>query len=531
MAAPALSLIAWDGEFDVDTARAPRARIYYDAMQDRHVPVTPRLALALAQMETSADPSSVAPWGVAYQLAGRTLGLGGTFGRTEFWSTLTPVFVLEIAEPLLRKAAVISGSVPLTMPGAARAAVDHDAQCIRIETALTALLNSPEAGGIGFWSRAGMALLAAYRDRADERAAQAPVGMQRVTSVLPGLVFELEPERPATPSQHKRKIRQTVRSERVRAGIRPREGGVDGIASARGFEEVGAALMTTFAYPKELLLLKLLEEGYLTTLRPPFRNPERDLLSITMAEAEAGRGPAALAKAAWIDAAARLVFILARLGRAKSELGWCDLREDGPVVAGCSAQGQPDRVAADGWALSGSLRRTVIARSTLTPAAFVERPSRTWKDGSPERRRREAMSALLTECGRVAHGNGNLKEATRRRQTGTRAAQLGTYNVVLALDVVPGQSGQERHVTVWPSDRAAIARRMDLPSQSFLRVGRILLPPQLDADAIFRVASDIEPTERAIHADPSLSDTEALQFLVGQLSDWFVEQTVRALDD
>ena len=46
-AVASLSLFGWDGGTFGSAGEAPRARVYFDAMQDRHVPVTPQLAIAM----------------------------------------------------------------------------------------------------------------------------------------------------------------------------------------------------------------------------------------------------------------------------------------------------------------------------------------------------------------------------------------------------------------------------------------------------------------------------------------------------
>ena len=534
IARPALALVPWDGRFKPVTPQGigERARVYFDAMQDRHVPVTPDLAAGLARMEASTDPTSVVPWGRAYELAGQALGLGGSFGRTAFWATLTPVFMLEVAEPLLRKAALATGRVAITMPGSLQTDSGYSSLCKQTEAALGGLLETFEAAGHGFWSRAGAALFAAHSDsNAVTNAISRARLPARVARVLPGLVFEIEPERPVQKEQERKKAMPKVRSDTIRSGIRPREGGVDGIVHSRRLDEIGTALISTFVYPSDHLLVKLMDEGFLTTLRPPYRHPSRDLLSITLCEATSSQGPAAVVKAAWIDASIRLSFLLANLGRARSELGWCDVTDTGPICSAISMQGMQTLHGLDGSTLDGMLRRGLISRSTLMPAVFLSTPKTLWKGNSPEDRIREAVQLTVAESGRVANSVGAQSKAARRQRVPRAMTRPGDYSATLAFNIANGRDGIGNRITDWRTDSDNFRRKLDLKGVKRLRVAQLLLPQTTGPGEAFRAASDFDPVESKISADAELHGNDALSSLIGKLSEWFVEQTVRALDE
>jgi len=531
-AVPSLSLFGWDGGTFGSAGEAPRARVYFDAMQDRHVPVTPQLAIALARMERSRNPADIMPWGRAYELAGQALGLGGSFGRTSFWSSLTPTFVLELAEPLLRKAAQNVGSVPITLPGSGATDTGYRFACEKIEGGLSALLKTPEIAGQGFWSRAGVALLAAYWEKTQAaRVSNAFGGLVRVEDRLPGLVFEIEPERPVKPDSDKRRKRPKMRSTRLRTGIRPREGGVDGIIHSRRLEDVENALISTFAFPREVLLMKLVDEGFLTTLRPPFRHPSRDVLSLAMNASSRPGGPAAVVKAAWADAAVRLGYILTNLDLARTEFGWVDMAAAGPVCSAVSVQGLPVQAGLDGSGLGGVLRKSLIARSTLMPDAFVTTPKARWQSRDLSHQLPEAAKQLIGECGRVAHVAGAASAKGPKRQPLRIRPDLSDYATVLAISIADGVNAAGTRVTDWHADRDSFMRGLHLTTARRLRIAQILVPETMGPGAVFRLASDFDQTEVSVSADPELSPNDALAALIGQLSEWFVELTVKAIDD
>jgi hypothetical protein len=522
-----------------------RARSIFEALHDRHVPVTPALSMALARMETTTDPAAIRPWGRAYGHAGAALGLGGRFGRTAHWARLGDVFISAVAEPLLRRAARAAGVVHIVTPGGGprRDSAGYGAACARIEAAIDAMLDAPETAGAGFWSHAGAKLHAAYRHRVS-------AALTRGDQELPPspdplvcrLVFDVEPELPQSTAAPKRPLRSKARSERSRSMIRPREGGVEGIVHTRRPDDLGEALLTSYAYPPELLLSRLLEEGFLIPHRPPLRRPRRHLLALAFNTSPLGAGPGAVAKAAWIDASLRLGVLLGAQNLRETEFGWCDLMETGllPAAVSVSTIATKETARLDPFMLGGDLRRSMAARSTLLPSALAGLPARPWREGRLEDRPRDAMRALLGECARARLAGAAIgRGAEARAAAMPRHADAAEYATTVALRITLGHADGARRVTEWRDDRATFlhahgligARSGGAPDSLRLRAGQMLLPEQVAPGHAFRVASDGDPVERAIAPDPDLAPAPALAALIGALSEWFMGQITQALDE
>jgi hypothetical protein len=378
MAAPALAVLlpaAWEGAVE-DALRGaqagPRARALLAAFHERHLPLTPRLALGLALLEGGGRPLAAPHWGAAFARMGEVLGMPGEVGQGAFWAAAADLFPEAVAEPVLRRAAAAVGLVMLFGAAGLGPVQDApDAWALRIEAAVGRLLGDTAAMGRGFWIDAGIALhgRAIQRLRARGTVPLPPGGglPVRPDPVLARLLLDLDPEFPPDAAPRRREVRALVRSETLRAGQRPREGGVEGIRLTRQPEDFADATLSELVLPHDVVVVKLLEEGFLVRHRPPLREPRRDLLVLGLTDArEPGPEGRALAKAGWADAVLRLQLILARMGRIACDFACAEALEGG-VRAAALGPPAPLPAGVDPMRLAGDARRRLVMRSGLLP--------------------------------------------------------------------------------------------------------------------------------------------------------------------
>lgn len=528
---------------------APPERAIFDALQDRHIPVTPRLVHGLQQLRTSSEPAAVPLWGRGFQLAGEVLGLTSRFGRTAYWAELSDVFLRVVAEPLLRRAASNTGRMLIGTHDPSGSVAQRDLAtdfCQRLEAEVSRLLSDTQRMPRGFWSHAGTSLLQAYRARTSRALSPEAAGTARVMPLLAELVYEVEPKLPQNCNWQRDKRTSSVRAARDRSGLRPRAGGVTGVIHTRRVEDIDAALSTTFAYPPELLLPRIMEEGFMITHRPPKRRPKRDLLVMVLNDSSLAAGPAALVKAAWIDAATRLALILAEFNRTKVEMGWTDLHASGSAPAALSLEAVlPGNVfdtkgTAAAEALSGSSRCGMISASTLVPTAFDALPRlhfpRPFTAKDPAAPYRHAMQGLLTECFRAANGiqtatssKRGVESQQRRETKSTQAREASDYAGLLLFHIGDAQTFEGTRVIDWTRDRAEIIQRCGLRLSTPFRAAEVLLPAVPGPEQPIRAASDsAEETldfafETEQPADASVAE------MIGTLSNWIIEETIQAI--
>lgn len=516
--------------------------LLFNALQDRHVPATPRLIRSLHIMQTSDEPASVPPWGIAYEHAGAAIGLSGRFGRSSHWASMTDHFVTNLAEPLLRQAAINLGRAFITQfnrsEPTAQEFAGAAAACAALEQEVDRLLATPSAMPRGFWSYAGLSLFSASRNRtAPDRRNRAR--STRVNSTLSRLVYDIEPILPGSSQWQRRQQKSTLRSSSHRSGIRPREGGVTGVIHSRRLEDVDSALSSTFAYPRELMVSRLLEEGFLITHRPPKRKPNRDMLFIVLNDASTDDGPASVAKAAWIDATLRLSLLLKKAQMPRTEFGWSDVAFGGTIATALSLEAfeRDAQLAISGAAaaaaLAGPLRHAMISRSSLVPDAFASLPSLDLSALPAEQRLRRATQDLVASALATANA-GDLLPGRMPNNGEQRARDLSDYAVVYLLRIGPAALGdgpnQPLREIDWVRDRARILRDTAIETRGRLVAGEMLVPPLIAPGQRISLASDAAP--QALHIDvPEEAGTpdDGLAELIGALSDWMIGEILQAL--
>lgn len=517
------------GGLDIDGGRAAAL---FNLLQDRHLPMTPWLATSLAEFEQSTFPANDQYWGRAYQLASSEIGLGGKMGNTPAWRDLFPTFLQAVIEPILRAVALQAGRVVLSTYGTV---ADPDQQQVmdiagrKTEDAVDAALTKRDVMGQAFWIGAGVALLAAFRKlpvgrgpmRQGSMAGLPPLPDLRFSQLVYGVEPALEEDR----LWQKNTQRTAAKSKRIRVGIRPREGGVTGVLHTRRDSDLGDALTSAFVLPEEIRLIKLLEEGFMITHRPPHRRPDRDLLSMTIQTRQvAGLGAAALAKAAWVDATMRLRILLANLGMSKSEIGYGNMQPTGTIAAALTVDGQQPKGRFHILALKGQLRANSISTSTLVPEIFET-------IAAPNRHNAEKRSPEIAATQRVRAACAMQAAATltARRSGPQPKQQMTDYARVCLVEIAPMVvRGNETVVVDWRSDRRNAARTYGIEDVRDAFLGRILCPPDIKEGSTFVLCSDDGLEESKISVPQESESSEAIAKTIGALSGWFITQNILA---
>ncbi|UXX83799.1 hypothetical protein [Roseovarius pelagicus] len=502
---------------------AQRAMELFTMIQDRHVAISPGLARDLAELERTLTPASDPNWGRAYGLASEAIGLRGKMGNSAPWQRLFPRFVLAVVEPIMRKGVVENRfELSLTIENPEyRAVSDFEGACRRMEEWVRLALADKTVMGQAFWACAGVSLLLAFRRQNVGRRAQTVLQLPPVPDLqLTQMVFCLEPKLEDDPLWRKKALKPSARSNRLRVGVRPREGGVTGVLHTRRLRDLPDALPSAFVVPEKIRVLKLIEEGFMIPDRPPYRRPDRNLLSLTMQAPETdGLGAAHLVKAAWIDATIRLRVLLANMSLRKSELGHAHMRDTGTCCAAVSFSGDSTKARFDPLQIKGDFRRQAVSQAVMFADVFDMLAPATKNTQSPRDRAVEvqARERLVLTC-------------LREQAEGMRAGSMEDYASICLIEVAPAVTrGDEIVNVVWRDDRRALMRRYGFDAADTVHGARILCPPEVVSGAHFTICDDAFSEPQKIEVPEAENAEEALAKIVGAVSGWIIKQNLLAV--
>jgi len=513
-----------DAAFGTEQARAARARDLFDALQDRHVAFSPKLARCLAKFEQARSPATDAFWGRAYGLASVAIGLGqlgDNLGHAQSWARLFSRFVLVVVEPILREGAR-RGVHDLVLTTKTRATDSAEAgkSFARIDAWVERALRDADKMGQAFWIAAGVSLLMAFRKQRASHGDRVTLSLPSVPDPrLAELVYAMEPELEEDPLWRKIAPKPSARSNRLRVGVRPREGGVTGVLHTRRLRDLPDALPSAFLMPKSLLVAKLIEEGFMIPHRPPYRRPDRDLLSLTMQAPEVETlNSAMLVKAAWIDAAIRLRILLSNISMRKSELGYAHLRDTGTTCAAMSLSEEMPKGRLDPMRLKEDIRRKSVSRSAIFADVF--------DTVAPKQRRRAKRANTTPEM----RARDQILAACARAKPGRKGVvSMEDYARICMIELAPAVVRGDETVTVsWREDRSALRRRYGFDRQDTIHCARILCPPQLVAGAFFTVCADDDADPQDITIPQAETAQDSLQKALGAMSGWIIKQNLLA---
>lgn len=338
---------------------------------ERHVPLPPDLARALARLLTARQPVADPVWGRAFALMARALGVSGGVAGQQLLRGAMDRFLITVAEPVLRCAAARAGVLPLATRGQGAGSASADEAAVSREVDLA--LRDADVMGAPFWVHAGLDLHLAALQAASAAAGRGGRHRQNalpdeIDPALVALVFLHPPEFEAAAQrqQIRRKARQMAALRR--AGIRPKEGGVAGIIASRQLDDLPDALMSELILPRALFNNKLLHDGLLVRHRPPRRDPKRDLLAVILHQPLPDDGMGLLVQAAWADAAIRLRLALFQMGLVNSDLVWSGPGAALSLDCGLDLPGL-DRLPPLG--INGKARADMLVQSGLYPTHAV----------------------------------------------------------------------------------------------------------------------------------------------------------------
>lgn len=523
-----------------EDATGRRAAALIAAFAERHVPLTPSLARALAAMEDAPAPAASPVWGHGFRRAGEAVGMARVIGGTRFWAGATAAFRQGVAEPVLRRASASCGAAELF--GAADLSAGERAQvtgwATRFEAEVGLLLAEGDRMGQGFWAETAVRLHGAALWQAERRAGQTarllgrPLLVREPEPLLCRLLFEAEPAFPETFRLRRRRQRSRSVSDRKRSGVRPKEGGVAGIRVTTQLEDLPDAILSELILPPELIANRLLHEGVLVRHRPPFRQPRRDLLSVCLCDRQTRDPMSAVVKAAWADAAIRLQILLAQAGLAKSDLIWSEQTPVGLDAEVIRVETAPAQKGLDPIRMEGAFRRRRVFESGLLPgfadtlsgqANGVETTETPGFDDTVTALVRTGMARLHT---RLRVGTGRLGHA---RDIGHRP---GDYFRRVVQMVLPATHPDAARVAEdWPAVATALRAACRRAFDADALVNVVVLPERFEAGARFLAAGDTVATDIGETLVPGECDEiEAVNRTLGALSALFMDSIMEAVD-
>lgn len=496
----------------------PAAARLRASFAERHVPLPVPLAEALARMLASRQPLLEPVWGRAFTCMSRALGISGAVAGQQLMKGVLDRFLLVVAEPVMRFAterariAPLAGRAPL-----ADATIRWTGAEAAIAREADAALRDAAVMGLPFWAHAALDLSGAAHQKAWARARRAEeTSAPECDPMLAALVFLHPPKFEALlgRQQIRRKARQT--SAKRRAGIRPKEGGVAGILQSRMFDDLPDALMSELILPRALLANKLLHEGLLVRHRPPRRDPNRDLLAVTLHRAAPGDAMGTLVKAAWADATIRLRVALLQMGLTNSDLVW---GEPGATQSLDCALDLPGIDRLPPLMIEGKARADMLMRSGLYPAHAIL--PRHQPKPEPEVEMDGADNGLISGL-RAALSP--LAVAQKRSSSGI-AKDYGRRFMLIS------RPHRGRNPPEWATLRAEHVSQLD---REFGRAHQACLcwlgGTAMVAPVLLAMADGREPIELTVPAADAPERDDLLAEFMGELVLWMMDVTLEALD-
>jgi hypothetical protein len=536
------SLGGWVADSD---KRSLRFTQLLQAFHGRHVPLTPRLAEALLELEVLKYPTDQRLWGRSFALAAEALAAPGLFGRSVLWSRIQELFHLRVAEPVIRAATakvgrvLVLGRERLFPPEAEILSGSLAAYVGELEAEVEKLLSDLEGMGLQFWTQVAVELLDAA-DRATTGShtqfAQSSQGTRTripvvADRILTGLLFGVEPRFEPGALEWLRHMRPRHISLRDRSGIRPKQGGVVGVVPSRRLEDMQDALVSELMWPVELLVQRVDEGGMLVRHRPPMRKPKRDVLGLTLVHEPQMTDALRTVKSAWCDAALRASTKLAELGMPRSHLVWSETNPygvRGSVLCVESLSGAQRDMALglnQGFSLSQAQRAVQFFQSGLLPGILDEVPATLLESNEKPLKAAltEALDAIVRPVLRLGVGPTGLQSPRQRANT------ADYRKVVVTTFVGHDAAGSTQSLAMQRQESRAEVRS----NGSVEVVAHVVqLPKRIERGASFTISSDLPALEGTVVevADGSSSE-DALARSLGRLIDKLLYMVIGAVAD
>lgn len=324
-------------------ARSTLARLH-----DRHIPITPEMAVGLAAALLSRSEILPSPWDeVAARLereAAAQSGLATTAHAIAGLHTHFRYTLFRLVVPLIGAAAEAVGEILLFAndpEGASVAAATYRQYAEALTQAVRALADENTADnplGSTFWADRALSLVglanAAGKNAGGDNTLHGGDGRQEAAEDDPaarlpqtdlaatGLLLRLQPQAAGLESLVEQPLPPTER--RTLFDRRRQEAGVSGAHLTKQVEAVSRMLQSEYLYPDLIRLDRLLNSGFMATQRPPRPIQRRDILLVALfppeVEIMAGEPMAVFARAAWFHLLVQLCRLLTASGRNASEL-------------------------------------------------------------------------------------------------------------------------------------------------------------------------------------------------------------------
>lgn len=350
------------------------SRRLLDLAHERHIPITPQLAQML-------DGGPMDLGNRVQDMARRVLEQPQVARRGQS-VRFELIFDFAIA-PLIRRAASDNGDAVLSGEAAflSLSKKEVDLWTNAMNARVAELLSDPELMGRSFWNLVGFALLSDSFSRANRglRTSRQSAGhfalSQEPDPALADILADVEPDF-SHRSNRALKDKITRRASWRRSGIKPKEGGVEGIRLSRSVDDIEDALPSEMCLPREAMLVKLAEDGFLVKHRPPFRQPKRDLLLIGMIGNDTDSAGLQLAICAFADACVRLWTMLRSSATPRADLVLVRNRLGHLQTACCRIDYLLQIPARSTFDFDRATRLGLLLNSNLVPDVLDQLPSR-----------------------------------------------------------------------------------------------------------------------------------------------------------
>lgn len=301
---------------------ARRARACLTALHDRHLGITPALAVGLAAWIGEERGGPGEPWSILARTLSRESGGGGTglLVRT------VPGFLIQrIAAPILAQALRKLGTNVL-FTGSQNADILDAETYRRYHTELSRTIGDLAMGDEAADTLLRRGQAEALRGFSAQRAVsggdQARVPNHDVAdyAYLDGTRVQVTLN---TKPTRNRALKQNIRThQRLR---RQQEGGIEGIRLSRNLEEVDHMLYSEFIHPKAVMAERLLNSGYLVTSRKPKRQELRDVLVVAVFPEVMPQAQRRFLQSCWFDYSVKIAHLLYQAGLKNSRIAWLGL--------------------------------------------------------------------------------------------------------------------------------------------------------------------------------------------------------------
>ncbi|CUH70190.1 hypothetical protein TL5118_04165 [Thalassovita autumnalis] len=530
-----------DDSLSAPSSLPERAKELQRIYAERHLALSDAMAVALSELEQKDIPATQPFWGRGFVRAGEIIGMVREFGGSRFWKDAVPVFHDTVVAPILRHAMDKCGAVVLPGFAALRNAtaenhafndvIDH----ARLTEFVDLAMDDLDVMGAGFWAEVSVNLYCAARHSAETRTGR--FGRSRdAAKLLPDidplaarLMLMTDPELPPEAEVTKRKLKPNAVSHRKRSGIHPKEGGVAGIRVSSQLEDFPDAVGSELILPSELLANRLLHEGLLVRHRPPFQQPKRDILAVTLCDSRSLGDGAFLLKAAWADASIRLRFLLNQLGVGNSDLLWAEATELGVNVAHIPVQGLKKSLRnVDAFLLSGAMRKKMFFETQLLPEFINQLPSAGRRMEAIEDTQFTSLSALLADRSLTSLRRGG-KRGPKKSDPATSPAD---YAKVIVFVLLP--EGSEEALAAladWNAFERNFRQEAKLPFSSGFTLQGVILPKDLFVGAEFFVSPpDTHSPMEPITLEEDEDNLATTNQWIGQVSWSFMRSVLGAIN-